>query len=63
MEVKEIPIQEENKLMSIVNEDLALYPDDTYGCTTCSYPVEILKIDDSENMIIFKCLNPKELET
>ena len=33
---------------------------DTYNCTTCKYPVEIFEIDDIENTITFKCLNPKE---
>ena len=31
-----------------------------YTCNICSYPVDILKIDDKLNTVTFKCLNPKE---
>ena len=37
--------------------------DDSYVCNTCPYPIEILKINDKENTITFKCLNPKEKGT
>ena len=33
---------------------------DAYTCTACPYPIEIFKIDDKNNTITFKCLNPKE---
>ena len=44
------------------NDAQKLGIDDAYSCTNCSYPVEILKIDDKENTLTFKCLNPKEKE-
>ena len=48
-------------ILSQEEETVTLYPsNDSYTCNSCPYPVEILKIDDSENTIIFKCLNPKE---
>ena len=43
----------------IPNDDPKLNSDDSYGCTTCSYPVEILKFEEDKNTVIFKCLNPK----
>ena len=32
--------------------------DDTYGCVSCSYPIEILEIDIEKNTLTFRCLNP-----
>ena len=42
------------------NDDPKLDINDEYSCTTCPYPVEILKIDDKENTVTFKCLNSTE---
>ena len=59
----------EDNLFSIIDEDAAslakvddlkLDAYDTFTCTSCPYPIEILKIDDKNNILIFKCLNPKE---
>ena len=59
----------EDNLFSIIDEDAAslakdddlkLDAYDTFTCTSCPYPIEILKIDDNNNTLIFKCLNPKE---
>ena len=44
------------------NDFSKLGADDSYVCTTCSYPVEILKIDDEKNTVTFKCLNTKKNE-
>ena len=59
----------EDNVFSIIDEDAAslakiddlkLDAYDTFTCTSCPYPIEILKIDDNNNTLIFKCLNPKE---
>ena len=42
---------------SNLNED-----DDCYACTTCSFPVEIYEINDSNYSITLKCLNPNKEE-
>ena len=61
----------ENKLISFrnieaetpePNDDQKLCIEDSYTCNTCSYPVEILEIDNSENTVTFKCLNPNKIE-
>ena len=57
MEDNKYEIKYEDKKTIAIN---AINDDDSYGCTNCSYPIEILKIDDLENTITFKCLNPKE---
>ena len=63
METKPSLIRDEEMAAPILNDNKKLGIDDSYGCTTCSYSVEILKIDDEENTITYKCLNPKENET
>ena len=55
-------IKEKDETASISKIKTKLDVDDSYVCTTCSYPIEILRIDDKENTITFKCLNPKEKE-
>ena len=58
MEAQPILIRDEEEITPTINDELNI--DDSYGCTTCPYPVEIFKINDKENTITFKCLNPKE---
>ena len=49
---------EEAAAAPIVNDE----PNDAYACISCSYPIEILRINDSDNTITFKCLNPNDKE-
>ena len=62
MENKVIPIQNEEPAAPILNDEQKSIKEDSYTCTTCNNPVEILEINDSENTVTFKCLNPKEEE-
>ena len=60
MEVGLISIRDEVAATPVLNDDPQLVTDDVYACTSCLYPVEILKIDDKENTTTFNCLNPNE---
>ena len=60
MESEQIFNRDEEITIFSSKENIILIPDNTYGCTNCPYPVEIFKIDDSENTVTFKCLNPNE---
>ena len=62
MEFMLASIKDENSGTSALNHIPKLDIDDSYVCPTCSNPIEILKIDDKENTLTFKCLNPKENE-
>ena len=63
MEVKANEIRDKEVEKQILKNGPKLNSDDSFAYTTCSYPVEIFKINDSENTITFKYLNPKEKET
>ena len=62
MEDASVLIINEEEEIAAINDNPKECKDDSYACITCPYPVEILKIDDSENTITFKCLNPKKKE-
>ena len=62
MEPNEILFIGRESVLPDQNSDPKLCIDDSFACTSCSYPIEILKIDDKENTITFKCLNPNEIE-
>ena len=64
MKAKEILIKDEDwDTPAPVDDQKLNTSDDSYGCNTCPYPVEILNIDDKEFTVTFKCLNPAEKET
>ena len=60
MENDRISIRNDETAAPKPKDNIILRSDDAYNCSTCPYPVEILKIDDEKNTITFKCLNPKE---
>ena len=37
-----------------------LKEDDCYNCTKCPYPIEIISINEKNNTLTFKCLNPNK---
>ena len=53
-------IDGDEQIKSLSNDSKILDKLDCYNCTACSYPVEILSINDKENKIKFKCLNPNK---
>ena len=60
MDDKPILIRDEEEATPFPNDGSKLNLYDSYPCTICPYPVDILKIDDKLNTVTFKCLNPKE---
>ena len=62
MEAKETLVEDGAMTAPTPVYEPILGKEDGFACTTCSYPIEILKINDEDNNITFKCLNPKEKE-
>ena len=62
MEDKVIWIKNEEAEIHSPNHCSKLGTEYSYFCPFCPFPIEILKIDDKENTLIFKCLNTKEKE-
>ena len=53
-------IRDEEPAAPMMNNPLILGSNDCYTCTSCPCSVEILSINDKENTLTFKCLNPIE---
>ena len=53
-------IREEEPATPMINDSSILGKNDCYNCAECPYPIEILLINDKENSLTFKCLNPIE---
>ena len=52
--------RDEDAAIPATNYVPIMYEDDEYDYSTCTIPIEIQKIDDLENTIIFKQLNTNE---
>ena len=53
-------IREEEPATPMFNDSLMFGNKNCYNCTKCSSSVEILSINEKENLLTFKCLNPIE---
>ena len=53
-------IRDEEPAKPMIDDSPILNNNDCYNCTNCPCPIEILSINDKENSLTFKCLNPIE---
>ena len=55
-------IHDEEIATPMISDSLILVNEVCYNCTKCSFSIEIISINDKENILTFKCLNPIEKE-